>query len=69
MSPIICKNDTKTVLDAIKTYLHSNKKLQDIAIVEVNSNQIVFLVDDKPIMEDAAQIWWAGYSTALNSLN
>jgi hypothetical protein len=69
MLPIICSNDAKAVLESLKAYLLTNKKMQDIVIVEANDNQIVFLVDDKPIMEGAAQIWWSGYSAALNSLS
>ena len=65
MDPIICSNNVVTVLDSLRNYLGSGKKIQDIHLVESNNKQVVFLVSDKLIPEGAAAIWWNGYSEGL----
>ena len=64
MTPIICSNNVEIVLNSIRAYL-THDEIKDLVLVESNNEQVVFLVDSKAIPEDAAQIWWAGYSEGL----
>jgi len=69
VDPIICSKDAKIVIQTIEKYLQKgNKTIKDIQLVETNDNQIVFLVDAKPISEEAAQIWWSGYSEGMKAV-
>jgi len=65
VNPIICSNDAQTVLNSLREYLTEDKIIKDIHLLERNDTQIVFLVDDKPINKQAAEIWWSGYSEGL----
>jgi len=68
MGPIICSKDPQSILNAIKDYLNNGtKNIQDILLVEINNEQIIFLVDSQPIDADKAKIWWNGYSAGLKS--
>lgn len=69
MSPIICKNDLKTIINKLQDYLNKEKGIKGITIVEETKEQVVILVSKEPIEQKMADIWWNGYAEALKSLS
>lgn len=64
MDTIICENDLRTVIDQLQEYLQEGS-IQGMRLVDLSDNQIVLLIDDKPIDQATADIWWSGYKAAL----
>lgn len=69
MTPIICKNDLNSVIDRIQDYLQKNSTIKEIKLVDQSEDQIVLLVSDHPISQDAAAAWWNGFCAALEKFN
>lgn len=65
MTPIICKNNIRSVIDKIQEYLKKNGNIQGVRLVDQSDEQVVLLVDDSPIEQDKASAWWEGFSAAL----
>lgn len=65
MHPVICKNNIKNVIDKIQEYLSKGTNIKGIRLVDFSDSQIVLLIDDKPIDQEKANIWWEGYQAAL----
>jgi hypothetical protein len=67
MTPIICKNDLRTVIDKIQEYLEKEGTIQGIRLVDNSESQAVFLIDDQLISQRDAELFWTGYCSALGS--
>jgi len=64
MTPIICKNDLRSVIGKIEEYLQKSP-IKSIRLVDFTDKDIVLLVDNQPISQEMADIWWQGYKAAL----
>lgn len=65
MTPIICKNDLKSVLNKIQECLEKGRTIKGLRLVDCCEDQAVILIDDQPISQEKADVWWEGYSSAL----
>lgn len=65
MEPIICGNNLETIINKIQDYILENRILGGIRLVDYSNDEIVILVDEKPIDQEVANIWWSGYKAAL----
>lgn len=66
MTPVICKNDLKSVIDKVQEYLNKDRMIKGIRLVEQTEDQAVLLIDDKPIEDAKALAWWEGFQSALS---
>lgn len=65
MTPIICKNELRSIVNKIQDYLQKNGTIKGIRLVDHSEEQVVLLVDDHPIEQEKADIWWEGFRSAL----
>ena len=68
MLPIICDNSIKSVVDKIQEYVEKGSTIRGIRLVDQTEEQVVILVDDKPIGQDKADVWWEGFCSALGEI-
>lgn len=65
MCPIIRKNNVADVIGALQEYVQKIGIIKGVCLVDISEDQVVLLLDDKPIDKEHAQIWWEGYRAAL----
>jgi hypothetical protein len=65
MTPIICRNDLRSVIDRLQDYLIKSGTIKGVRLVDQSDEQAVLLVDNKPIDQDKAVAWWEGFRAAL----
>ena len=65
MTPLICKNDLESVCNELQDYLKEGRKLGGLRLVDSSPKQVVILLDDQPINQATADVWWSGYQAAL----
>ena len=67
MDTIICPNkNAEDIVHRLQDYLNEGRTIGGLSIVETEDDQVVLIVDDNPISDRDAKIWWNGYLTALN---
>ena len=65
MKPIICKNETRDVLEKLQEYADNDGIIKSLYLVDQTQEQTVILVAEEPITKEVAEIWWSGYIAAL----
>lgn len=67
MTPIVCENDIKIVLNRIQEYAQGGGIIGGIHLVDSTEQQAIVLISDSPITEAEAQIWWSGYLIGMKN--
>jgi len=65
MTPIICENNLKSIIDRIQDYLLKKENIKGIRLVDQSDDQVVLLIDNHPIDQSKADAWWEGFKSAL----
>lgn len=65
MEPIICENSAETLALKLQEYLKRGGIIASLAVVDATGDQIVLLVNDEPISQQMAEIFWQGWQAAL----
>ncbi len=65
MEAIICQNDVNSVIEKMQEYLKKEGIMKGLYIVDQNEQGVVILLDDEPVDERIAKVWWSGYKAAL----
>ncbi len=63
--PIICKNDTQSVIVKLQDYVNKGGIIKCINLADLADDKVVILVSDQQITERDVKIWWSGYQAAL----
>jgi len=67
MEPIICDNNTKTIIKKIQEYLAGGCIIKSIYLIDHEGSQTILLIDDKEIDKKQAEVWWNGYSAGMQA--
>jgi len=62
---ILSTNDVKDVLKEIQDYLDKGGIIKSVKMVDQSGGQVVVILDETPITQEKADIWWSGYSSGL----
>lgn len=65
MQPIICKNSVRHLVEKIQESVSKGRIIGGLHVVDETDDQIVLLIDTKPITQEVADAWWSGYQEAL----
>ena len=65
MTPIICENSLRPIVNKIQDYLAKSGTIRGIRLVDQSDEQVVLLVDENPIEQGKADVWWEGFRSAL----
>ena len=65
MHAILSTNDVKDVLKEIQDYLDKGGIIKSVKLVDQTSSQVVIILDEIPITQEKADIWWSGYSSGM----
>jgi len=65
MHPIISKNSVSDIIDIMQEYLKKGHTILGVCLLDETEDQVVILIDEKPINQEHAKIWWEGYRAAL----
>ena len=65
MTPIICKNEVLFIVNKIQEFLQNHGTIKGIRLVDQTEEQVVLLVDENPIGQEKADIWWEGFRSAI----
>lgn len=67
MQVLICANDGKSIISALTEYLKDGKSIKGLKSVDSAEGQLALLVDEKPISDEMADVYWAGYMHGMES--
>lgn len=65
MTPIICNNNIVDFIKGLQEALAKEDNIKGVCLVDSSESQIVVLVDNEPIDQKMAKVFWAGYQAAL----
>lgn len=65
MKVAICANDGKAVLTCLTDYLKDGKTIKGLRSIDSTEGQLALLIDDKPIPDEMAEAYWAGYMDGM----
>lgn len=65
MYAILTTNDVQDVIKDIQEYLDKGGIIKSVKVVDQTDNQVVVILDDTPITQEKADIWWSGYRSGL----
>lgn len=65
MEPIICNNTAEALAAKLQEYLSRGGIIGSVAVVDATDGQVVLLVNDEPITQQMAEIFWQGWQAAL----
>ena len=68
MQPIICENNVETVIDKIQKCLKQGMTIKGIYLVDSTEKEAVIVVDEQPIDERIAEVWWNGYKAGFSAV-
>lgn len=68
MKAIICDNNINIIIQKLQDFLDSDGIIKGVYLADHNNDQIVLLIGNSPINEEAAKIWWNGYSEGMKAI-
>lgn len=67
MTPIVCERSLDDVLKKLQEYVQGGGIIGGMSLVDSTGQQIIVLVNNSPINEEQAQIWWSGYLVGMKN--